>query len=167
MFSRNIELISKYAIWKCILCWLTRKLDCNFQVSACFHPSVLLVKPLRAVVVPRGISGRCERVRAGNISPSFWGCQGLDKSCLNFTLCKMPCVNSCPWPKRSDPVRQTPEAHPSPRQWARVQFWNFQELTNKLRFQRGSNRGSSRKESSVGSPDRIFSVLLLAVFCHV
>lgn len=63
-----------------------------------------------------GISGRCERVRAENISPSFWGCQGLDKSCLNFTLCKMPCVNSRPWPEYSDLVRQTPAgaAHPSP-----------------------------------------------------
>lgn len=38
---------------------------------------------------------------------SFWGWQRLDKSYLNSTLCKMPCVNSCPWPKHSDLVKQT------------------------------------------------------------
>lgn len=90
----------------CISWSFTRKLLFNH-----LHLSVLP----GAVVVLRGISGRCERVRAGNISPAFWGCQGLDKSCLNFSLCKMPCVNSCPWPKHSDLVRQTTGvAHPSP-----------------------------------------------------
>lgn len=101
-----------------------------FPSPSMFFPPDILEKPLGPVVVMRGISGRCERVRAENISPSFWGCQDLDKSCLNFTLCKMPCVNSCPWPKCSDLVRQTPRAaHPS---WwdlgwqrARVQFRNF------------------------------------------
>lgn len=133
-----------------------------FEVSACFSPSVLLVKPLGAVVVMCGISGGCERVRAENISPSFWGCQGLDKSCLNFTLCKMPCVNSCPWPECSDLVRQTPgAAHPSPWdlcwQWARIHPCSQTglyviQIFKDWQTNGGTNSGSIRKESSDSSP---------------
>lgn len=170
MFYRNTELISEYGIWKCILCLITRKLCFNFQVSACSHPSALLVKPLGAVL--RGISGRCERVRAGNINPSFWGCQGLDKSCLNFTLCKMPCVNSCPWPRSSDLVRQTPGAHPSPFQRARVQFGGQTGLKfSRINKQTVISTRIQQRKQPEGKfswfPDRIFSVLPLAVFCHV
>lgn len=85
-------------------------------------PSIcsLSLLSLGAAVLLHGISGRCERVRAGGLSPSFWGCQGLDKSCLNFTLCKMPCVNSCPWPKHSDLVCQTPGVSFPMRPWMTV-----------------------------------------------
>lgn len=94
--------------------WPDTCISWSFTRKLLFNRLHLSVLP-GAVVVLRGISGRCERVRAGNISPAFWGCQGLDKSCLNFSLCKMPCVNSCPWPKHSDLVRQTTGvAHPSP-----------------------------------------------------
>lgn len=79
-------------------------MSCSFWVCSHLHLLVLL----GAAVVLCWISGRCERVSAGNINPTFWGCQGLDKSCLNFTLCKMPCVNRSPWPKHSDLAGQTP-----------------------------------------------------------
>lgn len=101
--------------------------------TALFERPHAFAAPPGAVVVLRGISRRCEGVRAGNRSPSLWGCQGLDKSCLNFTLRKMPCVNSCPWPERSDRVLQTPEGQPiCPREMEKCDSaaQNGQELTS-------------------------------------
>ena len=63
------------------------------------------------------MSRRCEAVRAGNRSPSLRRCQGLDKSCSNFTLRKMPCVNSCPWPECSDLFLQTRGVQPIRPPW--------------------------------------------------
>lgn len=167
----HISVFQKYGMHFKI-CDLIHVSHDHLQESCCFTTFTSILPGV--VVVLRGISGRCERVRAGNISPAFWGCQGLDESCLNFSLCKMPCVNSCPWPKHSDLVRQTPGvAHPSTWglgwQSAWVRLCNQSGLKyprmNKTscRFRRGTNTENSRKESSDGST----TVLRLAVFCHV
>lgn len=103
LFNSNWHLNSRVNI--CVLLEMYRAITPEkVAVSSRLQVPVCHVSLLRFCV---GRRGRVRESERGMWGRCFWGWQRLDESYLHSALCKMPCVNICPWPKHSDLAKQT------------------------------------------------------------